>query len=333
MSDTIVRLSILLAVFATVFILIQFLLNSAWSRRAHLSTVNKRLRMISEGRSRAEIMAVLRKNDGTDFSAFPSPIARLLGSVERSLRAASVSITIGRLAFFMAIGFGVALAVIALLAAASGFAISLGVFVLIAAIAFIAAVALPLLILNAIAQRRRKRVEEQFPISLDVFVRALRAGHPVASAIDLLTREMPDPIGSEYGWVADEVSYGAELPDSLAAMAERWELEDIRMFVVSLSVQTETGGNLAEILEKLAEVIRARANLYRKVRALSSEGRMTGWMLSILPVAAFLGLFLLNPGFYLEVAGDPMFIVGFLGLALMYLVGLMMIRSMVDIKV
>ena len=129
------------------------------------------------------------------------------------------------------------------------------------------------------------------------------------------------------------MSYGAELTDSLASMAERWGLEDVRMFVVSLSVQSETGGNLAEILENLADVIRARASLYLKVRALSSEGRMTGWMLTILPIAAFLGLFTLNPGFYLEVARDPMFIVGFLGLTVLYLIGFVTIRQMVDIEV
>jgi tight adherence protein B len=194
-------------------------------------------------------------------------------------------------------------------------------------------VLLPVLVVNALAQRRRKRMEEQFPISLDVFIRALRAGHPVASAIDLLTREMPDPIGSEYGLVADEVSYGAELADSLSSMAERWGLEDIRMFVVSLSVQNETGGNLAEILENLASVIRARASLFLKVRALSSEGRMTGWILTILPVGAFVVLFAVNPAFYLDVADDPAFIIGFVGLIVMYAIGFATIRMMINIKV
>ena len=176
-------------------------------------------------------------------------------------------------------------------------------------------------------------MEQQFPVSLDIFVRALRAGHPIASAIDLLTREMEDPIGSEYGLVADEVAYGAELTEALGSMAERWDLEDIRMFVVSLSVQNETGGNLAEILQNLSEVIRARASLYMKVRALSSEGRMTGWMLTILPVATFVGMFLVNPGFYLSVAQDSMFIVGAFMLLVMYLSGFIMIRKMIAIKV
>ena len=333
MTDTLFRVGILLALFAATFIIVQVVLNAAWARRSQLNTINQRLKMISEGRSREEVVSVLRKNTGGDFSAFPLPIAGVLASLERALRAAGVPFQIGQVLFFMAVGFGVLCAVIGVGATISGFTVSIGSILLTLTIAFCAAVLMPVLVINFIGQRRRKRMEEQFPISLDVFIRALRAGHPVASAIDLLTKELPDPIGSEYGLVADEVSYGAELADSLAAMANRWDLEDIRMFVVSLSVQNETGGNLAEILENLSTVIRARASLYRKVRALSSEGRMTGAVLTILPVGAFVVLFTLNPSFYLEVASDPIFIIGFIGLISMYAIGFGTIRSMINIKV
>lgn len=333
MTDTLLKLGILLALFAATFIVVQAVLNAAWARRSRLNTINQRMKMISQGRSREEIISVLRKNNGGDFSAFPQPFASWLTSLERSIRAAGIPFQTSQVLFGMAVGFGVMVALIGIAAAMNGFAMSTGTTLLIVTIAFCASVLLPVLVISAIGQRRRKRVEEQFPISLDVFIRALRAGHPVASAIDLLTKELPDPIGSEYGLVADEVAYGADLADSLAAMAERWDLEDIRMFVVSLSVQTETGGNLAEILENLASVVRARASLFLKVRALSSEGRMTGWILSILPVAAFLGLFTINPAFYLDVASDPIFIIVFIGLMVMYTIGFIAIRMMINIKV
>ncbi|MDP2130164.1 MAG: type II secretion system F family protein [Erythrobacter sp.] len=333
MTDAFLRLGILLALFATTFIVVQAVLNVAWARRSRLNTINQRLKLISEGRSRDEIISVLRKNTGSDFSAFPQPLASLLAALERSLRAAGVPFATSLVVFAMAVAFGLLVAVIGIAAAMSGFTMSAGTVLLIVTLSFCAAVLLPVLVVNALAQRCRKRMEEQFPISLDVFIRALRAGHPVASAIDLLTREMPDPIGSEYGLVADEVSYGAELADSLSSMAERWGLEDIRMFVVSLSVQNETGGNLAEILENLASVIRARASLFLKVRALSSEGRMTGWILTILPVGAFVALFAINPAFYLDVADDPAFIIGFVGLIVMYAIGFATIRMMINIKV
>ena len=100
------------------------------------------------------------------------------------------------------------------------------------------------------------------------------------------------------------MTYGAELTDALYAMADRWDIEDVRMFVVSLSVQNETGGNLAEILENLNKVIRDRAQMMLKVRALSSEGRVSALMLTLLPIATILTLFFINPPFYLQVAEE-----------------------------
>jgi tight adherence protein B len=183
------------------------------------------------------------------------------------------------------------------------------------------------------ANRMRKKMQDQFPVALDVFVRGLRAGHPVAAALDLLTVEMADPIGSQFGIVVDEVTYGAELRDALHSMAERWDLADMRMFVVSLSVQRETGGNLAEILENLSKVIRERQSMMLKVRALSSEGRMTAVLLTALPILAFTALFTVNPSFYLDVADDPAFVPGFLSLLVLYGIGFFTIRRMVDLKV
>jgi tight adherence protein B len=215
----------------------------------------------------------------------------------------------------------------------SGSSLGMGRFLLLAVFALALGFGIPLLILQARAARRRKKMQEQFPVALDVFVRGLRAGHPVAAALDLLTVEMPDPIGSQFGLVVDEVTYGADLRDALADLAERWDLDDMRMFVVSLSVQQETGGNLAEILENLSKVIRERTSLFLKVRALSSEGRMTAIMLTVLPVLAFTGLFLFNPAFYLDVADDSAFVPGFVGLLLLYGIGVFTIRRMVDLKV
>jgi len=125
----------------------------------------------------------------------------------------------------------------------------------------------------------------------------------------------------------------AELRDALHSMAERWDLPDMRMFVVSLSVQNETGGNLAEILENLTKVIRERQSMFMKVRALSSEGRMTAVILTILPLFTFTLLFVLSPGFFLDVANDPWFVPGFIILLAMYLTGFLTIRKMVDLKV
>jgi tight adherence protein B len=187
--------------------------------------------------------------------------------------------------------------------------------------------------INFKATKLRRRMEEQFPVALDVFVRGLRAGHPVAAALDLLTTEMPDPIGSQFGLAVDELTYGVELRDALQNMAERWDLEDMRMFVVSLSIQSETGGNLAEILENLSRVIRERHAMLLKVRALSSEGRMTALILTALPITTFIVLFVLSPGFFLDVANDPWFVPGFASLLVLYAIGFVWIRKLINLKV
>lgn len=333
MTDIVLRIALLLTVFATIFIVSQILLNVAWARGVKSHAINKRMRMIKEGQSREAVVASLRKNAPSDFSTFPGFLRRFLQNLQRTMMAASLPVTFGQVLLIIGGAFALLFALLLFGIVAAGFSLGTGTILLAAMVAFCAAALLPILIIGAIGQRRRKKIERQFPIALDVFVRALRAGHPVASAIELLTKEMEDPIGSEFGLISDEVSYGAELTDALSDMAERWDLEDIRMFVVSLSVQSETGGSLAEILENLATVIRARASLYMKVRALSSEGRMTGWMLTILPIVAFLGLFTVNPGFYLAVASDPIFIIGAVVLMMMYLIGFITIQRMVDIKV
>lgn len=333
MAEVIIRVLVLLAVFASVVLIAQLGITVADRNRAHIFAINRRLRMIREGRSREDIVANLRKNAPTEFASLPPFLARWLQAFQRMMMASAIPVTptqalVGIIALFFLL-----CAIMLLAIRAASIPYSSGVLLLVFSIAFCAAAAIPLLIVNMMAQRRRKRIEQQFPIALDIFVRALRSGHPIASAIELLTNEMEDPIGSEFGLVSDEVSYGADLRDALEAMAERWDLDDMRMFVVSLSVQSETGGNLAEILQNLSEVIRARAAMYMKVRALSSEGRMTGWMLTILPIFAFVALFMVNPRFYLDVAQDPMFIRGFIGLILLYIVGVLTIRRMIDLKV
>jgi tight adherence protein B len=214
-----------------------------------------------------------------------------------------------------------------------GVPIAIGRIMMVAAFAVAVGAFLPIMFMQFKANRTRKKMQDQFPVALDVFVRGLRAGHPIAAALDLLTVEMPDPIGSQFGIAVDEVTYGAELRDALQNMAERWDLDDMRMFVVSLSVQNETGGNLAEILENLSKVIRERQSMMMKVRALSSEGRMTAIMLTVLPIFTFCLLFTFNPRFFLDVANDPWFIPGFLILIAMYVSGFIMIRRMVDLKV
>ncbi|WP_029942306.1 type II secretion system F family protein [Sphingomonas astaxanthinifaciens] len=333
MEGTVLRVLVLIVIFAAVLLLVEALLGAVLRSRGESQAINQRLTMIGRGVSRADTMNRLRRQDGLVIHRLPTLLQGPGRRLERMLMAAGIVAPTAQLLLGIMLAPLLLLGLMILLAWSAGFAMGFGRLVLLTAIAVALGLAIPLLFLQAKAARRRKKMQEQFPVALDVFVRGLRAGHPVAAALDLLTVEMPDPIGSQFGVVVDEVTYGADLRDALADLAERWDLDDMRMFVVSLSVQQETGGNLAEILENLSKVIRERTALFLKVRALSSEGRMTAIMLTVLPVLAFTALFLLNPAFYLDVAADPFFVPGFVALIVVYCIGVFTIRRMVDLKV
>ena len=323
----------LVCVFGAVMLGVEVLISWAASNRSHGQAVNLRLKLLQQGHSRAETRTLLRRGTGDFAASMPPRFAAMANRLERLLIASQLDVTPARVLLILAVVPTMLFVLILLLMVGKGIVISPGRLLLVATIAGLIGGVIPLLFLQSKANRVRRKMQDQFPVALDVFVRGLRAGHPVASALDLLTVEMADPIGSEFGLVVDEVTYGADLRDAIGAMADRWGMEDMRMFVVSLSVQSETGGNLAEILENLSKVIRERASMMMKVRALSSEGRMSAIMLTALPIISLVALFLLNPSFYLDVAGDPAFVPGFGALILLYLVGYFMIRRMVDLKV
>jgi tight adherence protein B len=332
-SEDFLRIVILVFIFGSVLLLVEALLGSVLRARGQSREINKRLQLIGSGTTRAQTLSLLRRNGLNLADRAPSMLRPVVRRLERMLIAAGITMPTSQLLLLLTAAPAALIALIIVLMLAAGSPVGFGRLVLVATVATMIGSVIPLFYLNAKAQRRVKKMQEQFPVALDVFVRGLRAGHPVAAALDLLTIEMPDPIGSQFGLVVDEVTYGADLRDALSDLAERWNLDDMRMFVVSLSVQNETGGNLAEILENLSRVVRERQSMLLKVRALSSEGRMTAVMLTVLPVLAFSALFLLNPRFYFEVADDPLFVPGFLGLVLLYVVGFVTIRRMVDLKV
>lgn len=327
------RALVLVCIFAAVALVAEVLVRWIAESRAEGKAINLRLQMIGRGRSHGETMNLLRRTSSAVPEQLPPLLHGLAQKFERMLMQAHVTMPTGRLMLIILMAPLAIFFVILTAMSAAGMGLSFGRILISATFAGVLGAMIPLLVLNYRATKTRKRMQEQFPVALDVFVRGLRAGHPIAAALDLLTVEMPDPIGSQFGLVVDEVTYGAELRDALQSMAERWDLEDMRMFVVSLSVQSETGGNLAEILENLSQVIRERQSMMMKVRALSSEGRMTAAILTLLPIVTFTVLFIVNPGFFLDVANDPVFVPGFAFLIILYLVGFVSIRRMIDLKV
>ncbi len=257
----------------------------------------------------------------------------VLRTLDRRLGEAGMNVSAERFALYMA-GATLAIGVVfPVVGGVAGLIHSPAAFLVLVLFALAIGVGAPMAWISRMAARRIAKFEAQFPSGLDIFVRGLRAGHPVSSALELLVSEMPDPMAHEFGVVTAEMNYGADLRAALANLARRVDTPDVNMFVVSVAIQSETGGNLADILEGLARVIRERASMVLKVRALSSEGRMTAVLLSILPVATFSFIFATRPHFYLDVASDPVFLPGVLGILMLYLGGIFTMNRLVQIKV
>src|SRR5437588_137616 len=157
---------------------------------------------------------------------------------------------------------------------------------------------LPFFALLFMRKRRHNKFAAQFPDAMDIIVRSLRAGHPVPVAVGLVAQEMPDPIGTEFGIAADEITYGADVETAMRNLYFRVGQEDLPLFVTAVSIQGSTGGNLSEILENLSRVIRERFKMRRKIRALAAEGKFSALFLSGLPVVIFFLLQVMTPDFY-----------------------------------
>lgn len=293
--------------------------------------VNRRLGLIAAGKSRAEVMQLLRpQRGGTKRGTFISPI---VGWLEPKLTQAGMRIGAPRMLTSMALASAAIGIVFPLAAQLTSRFNSLSTLLLLLIFAVGVGFGIPVFYLNLRAAKRIKAFDKQFPVALDIFVRGLRAGHPVSAALDLLTSEMADPCGSEFGIVIDEVNYGLDLREALTNLSDRVGSQDVQMFVVCVAIQNETGGNLAEILEGLTKVIRERMGMVMKVKALASEGKMTGTMLSILPIFTFTVVFTSSPAFYLDVADDAWFIPGICIILGLYTLGILTIRKLVALKV
>jgi tight adherence protein B len=193
--------------------------------------------------------------------------------------------------------------------------------------------ALPLFVLIHMRNKRRALFTAQFSEALDIVVRSLRAGHPVPAAIRMVAREMADPIGSEFGMVEDEIVYGLDIETAMRNMLERVGQEDLPLFVTSVSIQASTGGNLAEILSSLTEVVRQRAKMRRKIHAISAEGRISAIILTAAPVGLFFLINTVTPNFYGGHWDHPWMTWGLGGAAAWMGVGNLIMRRMINFKV
>jgi tight adherence protein B len=197
----------------------------------------------------------------------------------------------------------------------------------------LAMAALPLLWLMFRRGKRLKMFAVQLPDALELTARALRAGHSLASGFNLVREEMPAPIGKEFGRVFEEQNLGIAMDDSLSAMTERVPNLDLKFFVTAIVLQRQTGGDLAEILDKIGYIIRERFKIWGQVQALTGEGRLSGVVLLGLPPVLFLAVYRLNPDYVMMLFTDPMGKKMLAGAVVMQILGALVIRKIINIKV
>lgn len=191
----------------------------------------------------------------------------------------------------------------------------------------------PRLMLGRAERRRTKTFEQQMPDALAMMSNSLRSGYSFLQTMDMVSREMPDPIAKEFGQVLREMRVNIPVEDAVVNMTRRVRSADLDLVVTAVLIQRQVGGNLSEILESIAETIRDRIKLLGQIRTLTTQGRMSGWIVSLLPVVLGLAFQAINPGYLSIMFGHPLGWV-FMGLAVvMQGVGILVVRSMISLEV
>ena len=259
------------------------------TRRSGNLEVNRRLRLQSKNPDGREVLEELRKETRGG--------AGIGGFLDKKIAQAGKSYSVSKLLVSMSmVGFMFFLFLAIVLPVPPLYSLIIGA---------ISGVGLPMLFLRMKAKERVKKFSGQLPDALDTMARSLRAGHPFTAAMNLASTDLADPMGTELGIVVDEMTYGLELNTALENLRTRVQLQDLDYMVVAITIQHETGGNLAEVLANLSRVIRDRFRMFQKIRALSAEGRLSAWVISILPFFVALVIHVINPSYFGAYLSDP----------------------------
>lgn len=314
---------IYILIFVAVVFLVEGLYLTVFGKSISLnSRLSRRLALLEKTHDREKVLEQLRKEMSQHVNARGIPLYSLLANkAQRANIAFTPKALIGIMAALsvvafvgLTIGTETAPAIRAIVALAMGVG---GVYIWI----------------NNKAKKRMSLLEEQLPDAVELMVRSLRVGHPFTSAIANVSKEIADPLGTEFGMIADEASYGRDIAESLKAFAERMDSQDLRFLAVAVTIQQQSGGNLAEILDGLAKVIRARFKLFRRVRAITAEAKWSGMFLSAFPIGALIMINIIQPHYYDDVKDTAIFIPACMVVAVFLIVNVVFMKIMVNIKV
>ncbi len=310
-------------IFIAVLLLVEGVYLTVFGKSISLnSKVNRRLEMLEKGAGREQVLEQLRKEMSQHIQSRGIPLYSILAN-----KAQKANIAFSPRQLIMMMG---ALSVVAFIGLTFGTEAEIGVRIAVAVAMGVGGI---YVWINNKAKKRTALIEEQLPDAVELMVRSLRVGHPFSSAISIVAKEVPDPLGSEMGVISDEAAYGRDVGEALRAMAERMDMQDLRFLAVAVTIQQTAGGNLAEILSGLSKVIRARFKLFRRVKAITAEAKWSGMFLSVFPVGALVMINVLEPNYYDEVKETAYFIPACLVVATFLVVNVFVMRSLVNIKV
>lgn len=299
-----------------------------WNLRhsKHARRVNRRIRLATSGAADANgSTSILKQRTMSASAGLARLLARIPGAVglDGFLLQAGVSWTVAQF-----IGLSLAAAATVMCACLLS-----GLLPILAVVVGVIGGILPFVAVQRLRTQRLRKLEAQLPDAADLIGRALRAGHSMTSAFSMAAEELPNPIADEFRAVFEEITFGISMNDALTGLAERMPINDLRYLVVAILIQRESGGNLAEILDNVSQIIRERLKLLDKVRVLSAEGRLSAWILSLLPLVLAGSMFLLNPKFMQLLWTDPRGFTVLCYAAGMLVLGIFWMRQVVRIHI
>ena len=314
---------IYIVIFVAVLMLVEGLYLTVFGKSISLNNrMSRRLALLEKNHDREKVLEQLRKEMSQHVASRGIPLYSMLATKAQK---ANIAFTPKQLMGIMA-----GLAMFAYLGLTIGTEAAAPVRIIVAIFMGIGGV---YVWVNKKAKKRMALLEEQLPDAVELMVRSLRVGHPFSSAIANVAKEIADPLGTEFGIIADESSYGRDVTESLKEFAERMDSQDLRFLAVAVTIQQQSGGNLAEILEGLSKVIRARFKLFRRVRAITAEAKWSGMFLSAFPIGALVMINVIQPNYYDDVKETSSFIPACLIVAVFLVVNVVFMKIMVNIKV
>jgi tight adherence protein B len=310
-------------IFVGVLVLVEGVYLVAFGKSISLnSRVNRRLEMLDKGTGREQVLEQLRKEMKQHMKSQRIPLYSLLSAKAQK---AAIAFTPRQLIMVMA-----GLSAFAFVGLSVGtetefpIRIALSVAIGVGGVYFW---------VSSKAKKRLGMLEEQLPDAVELMVRSLRVGHPFVSAVQIVSKEVSDPLATEFGVIADECAYGRDVGEALNEMAERLDMQDLRFLAVAVTIQQQSGGNLAEILEGLAKVIRARFRLFRRVKAITAEAQWSGKFLSAFPLLALVAIQIQDPNYYDDVLDHEYFIPACFIVGILLTLNLIVMRHLTNIKV